>query len=142
MTNEQTNEEAWRKVGGQFQALGENLAQAFRTAWESEENRQHLQNMRAGLESMVDEVGQAIKAASASSEGQKVRQEAQKAAASARATGERAFQEAQPHLLSALHQVNAELQKMLGRMEEKSPMPDAPAAKSTPDAQGKDAAGC
>ena len=41
MTNEQTTEEAWRKVGGQFQALGENLAKAFRTAWESEENRQH-----------------------------------------------------------------------------------------------------
>jgi len=75
-TDEQTTEEAWREVGGQFQALGESLAQAFRTAWESEENRQHLQNMRAGLEAMVDEVDQAIKDASASPEGQKVRQEA------------------------------------------------------------------
>ncbi len=32
MTNEQTTEETWREVGGQFQALGESLAQAFRTA--------------------------------------------------------------------------------------------------------------
>ena len=121
MTNEQTTEETWREVGGQFQALGESLAQAFRTAWESEENRQHLRDMQSGLEAMVGEVGQAIKDASASPEGQKVRQEAEKAVASARAAGEHAWQEAQPHLLSALRQVNAELQKMVGRLEEKQP---------------------
>jgi hypothetical protein len=136
-TDEQTTEEAWREVGGQFQALGESLARAFRTAWESEENRRHLQNMRAGLEAMVDEVGQAIKDASASPEGQKVRQEAQKAAASARLAGERAFQEARPHLLSALRQINAELQKMIGCMEENQPPSDTPAAESAPDERGK-----
>ena len=121
MTNEQTTREAWRQVGGQFQALGESLAQAFRTAWESAENRQHLQDMQSGLEAMVGEVGQAIKDASASPEGQKVRQEAEKAVTSARAAGEQAWQEAQPHLLSALRQVNAELQKMVGRLEEQQP---------------------
>jgi hypothetical protein len=139
MTDEQTTEEAWREVGGQFQALGESLAKAFRTAWESEENRQHLQNMCAGLEAMVDEIGQAIKDASASPEGQKVRQEAQGAATSARAAGERAFQEARPHLLSALRQINAELQKMIGRMEEKRPAPDAPTAEPAPDEQNEGA---
>ena len=121
MTNEQTTREAWRQVGGQFQALGESLAQAFRTTWESEENRQHLQDMQSGLEAMVGEVGQAIKDVSASPEGQKVRQEAEKAVTSARAAGEQAWQEAQPHLLSALRQVNAELQKMVGRLEEQQP---------------------
>ena len=121
MTNEQTTREAWRQVGGQFQALGESLAQAFRTTWESEENLQHLQDMQSGLEAMVGEVGQAIKDASASPEGQKVRQETEKAVASARAAGEQVWQEAQPHLLSALRQVNAELQKMVGRLEEKQP---------------------
>jgi len=133
MTNEQTTEEAWREVGGQFQALGESLAQAFRTAWENEENRQHLRDMRAGLEMMVDEVGQAIKEASASPEGQKVRQEAQKAAESARAAGEQAWQETQPHLLSALRQVNAELQKMIGHMEEKQPASEDATAESAPE---------
>jgi vacuolar-type H+-ATPase subunit I/STV1 len=138
MTNEQTTEEAWREVGGQFKTLGESLARAFRTAWESEENRQHLQNMSVGLEAMVDEIGQAIKDASASPEGQKVRQEVQRAAESARAAGEQAMQEARPHLLSALHQINAELQKMIGRLEEKPPVSKAPAAESAPDEQGKD----
>ena len=133
MTNEQTTEEAWREVGGQFQALGESLAQAFRTAWENKENRQHLRDMRAGLEAMVDEVGQAIKEASASPEGQKVRREAQKAAESARAAGEQAWQETQPHLLSALRQVNAELQKMIGHMEEKQPASEDATAESAPE---------
>lgn len=118
MTEEQTTEEPWREVGRQFQALGESLAQAFRTAWEDEENRQHLQDMQAGLEAMIDQVGQAIKEASESPEGQKVRQEVEKAAQSARAAGEKVWQEAQPHLLSALRQVNAELQKMVSRLEE------------------------
>ena len=133
MTEEQTTQEAWRQVGGQFQALGESLAQAFRTAWESEENRQHLRDMQSGLEAMVGEVGQAIKDASDSSEGQKVRQEAERAVESARAAGEQAWQEAQPHLLSALRQVNAELQKMVGRLEEKQPASQSPAAEPAPD---------
>ena len=130
MTEEQTTQEAWRQVGGQFQALGESLATAFRTAWEDEENRQHLRDMQAGLEAMVGEVGQAIKEAGASPEGQKARQEAEKAVASARAAGEQAWQETQPHLLSALRQVNAELQKMMGRLEEKH---QVPAAEPAPD---------
>ena len=133
MTNEQTTEETWGEVGGQFQALGESLAQAFRTAWENEENRQHLRDMRTGLEAMVDKVGQAIKEASDSPDGQKVRREAQKAAASARAAGEHALQEVQPHLLSALRQVNAELQKMIGHMEEKQPASEASTAESAPE---------
>ena len=133
MTNEQTTEETWREVGGQFQALGESLAQAFRTAWENEENRQHLRDMRTGLEAMVDNVGQAIKEASDSPDGQKVRQEAQKAAASARAAGGQALQEARPHLLSALRQVNAELQKMIGHLEERQPASKDAAAESAPE---------
>ncbi len=136
MTNEQTTEQAWREVGGQFQALGESLAKAFRTAWESEENRQHLQNMSAGLEVMVDEIGQAIQDASGSPEGQKVRHEVQKAATSAYAAGEHALQEARPHLLSALRQINAELQKMIGRLEEQPPAPETPAAEPAPDEPG------
>ena len=133
MTNEQTTEETWREVGGQFQALGESLAQAFRTAWENEENRQHLRDMRDGLEAMVDKVSQAIKEASVSPDGQKVRQEAQMAAASARAAGEQALQEARPHLLSALRQINAELQKMIGHMEEEQPASKDAAAELAPE---------
>ena len=118
MTAEQTTQEPWREVGRQFQALGESLAQAFRTAWEDEDNREHLRDMQAGLEAMVGEIGQAIQEAGESPEGQKVRQEVERAAQSAQAAGEQAWQDIRPHLLSALRQVNAALQKMVGRLEE------------------------
>jgi len=117
MPEEHMAGEAWHEVGRQFQALGESLAEAFRTAWEREENRQHLQDMRAGLEVMVDKVDQAIREAGASPEAQKVRREAEKATVSAQAAGEQAWQEVRPHLLSALRQVNAELQRMIQRLD-------------------------
>jgi hypothetical protein len=118
MTEEQTIDEAWREVGNQFRALGKGLATAFRTAWESEENHEHLQDMKSGLEAMVGEVGQAIQEASVSPEAQKVRREVEKVADSARTAGEHAWQETRPYLLSALQRLNAELQKMTSRVEQ------------------------
>ena len=131
-TEKQTTDEAWRQVGQQFQALGESLAETFRTAWESEETRRHVQNMRSGLEAMVDRVDQALKEAVASPEGEKLRTEAEKAAESIQAAGEQTWQEVQPHLLSALNQINAELQKMLGRLKGEEATSEAPAAEAAP----------
>jgi hypothetical protein len=118
MTDEKTTGEAWREVGRQFQVLGESLATAFRAAWEDEENRQHVQGMQAGLEAMIEQVGQAVKEASASPEGQMVREEAERTVGSARVAGKQAWQEARPHLISALRQASDELQKMVSRLEE------------------------
>ena len=131
-TEKQTTEEAWREVGRQFQALGESLAEAFRTAWESEEPRRHVQNMQDGLEAMIDHVDRAIKEASASPKAEKIRGEAGKAAESLRAAGEQTWQEARPHLLSALTQINAELQRMISRLKEESAA-EAPVAEVVPD---------
>lgn len=124
MNDEQTTQESWREVGDQFKALGDSLSRAFRTAWESEENRQHLESIKSGLKAMVDQVGQALADASAaleeastSPEGQKVRREAEKAAESARVAGEKALEEARPHVLSAVRQINAELEKWIRGME-------------------------
>lgn len=133
MTEKQTTDEAWREVGRQFQALGESLAEAFRTAWRSEETRRHVQNMQDGLKAMVDHVDRAIKEASTSPEAQRLRAEAEKAAQSARAAGEQTWQEARPHLLSALNQINAELQKMITRLEDEEPTVGAPTAGAAPD---------
>jgi len=133
-TEKQTTDEAWREVGRQFQALGESLAEAFRTAWESEENRRHVKNMQEGLEAMIEQVGQALKEADASPEAQKIRGEAEKATESLRAAGEQTWQEVRPHLLSALDQINAQLQKMIGRLKEEEPAPEASAtAEVAPD---------
>jgi hypothetical protein len=126
VSDEQPTQESWREVGDQFKALGESLSRAFRTAWESEENRQHLESMKSGLKAMADQVGQALEDASVSVEGQKVRREAEKAAESARAAGEKALEEARPHVLSAVRQINAELEKWIRRMEGRGQEADEP----------------
>lgn len=117
MSEKKEADQAWSEVGQQFKALGESLAQAFRSAWENEENRQHLQSMQRGLESMVDDIGRVINEASASPEAQKTRAEAEKAVESARVAGEKALEDAKPHFLSAMRQVDAELQKLITRLE-------------------------
>ena len=132
-TDERQTDESWHEVGDEFKALGQSLATAFRTAWESEENRQHLESMKTGLEALVNQVGQAIQEASTSPQGQKVRMEVERAAESARATGEQALQDARPHLLSALRQINTELQKVISRLGQKAPASESSMARSAPD---------
>ena len=126
----QTTDEAWRQVGRQFQALGESLAEALRTAWESDETQQHAQNMKDGLEAMIGKISQAIKEASDSPEAQKIRGEAEKASESLRTAAEQTWEEVRPQLLSALNQVNAELQRMLGQPKGEEPLSEA---EGTPD---------
>jgi ElaB/YqjD/DUF883 family membrane-anchored ribosome-binding protein len=130
--------EAWEEVGRQFQALGESLAAAVRTAWHSDTNRQRVQEMQTGLESMINEVGQAIKDTATSPEAQQARSEAEKALETVRAAGEQTIQEVRPHLVSTLRQLNAELQKLIGQMEQPAPVADAgepkpPVVDVTPD---------
>lgn len=119
--NAQPSSETWREVGQQFQALGESLAAAVRATLENEETRRHMQELQTGLKAMINEVDQAVRDAATSPEGQRVRAEVERATQSARVAGQQALQEAQPHLIMALRQVTAELQKLISRLEEPQP---------------------
>ncbi len=120
-------ESGWEQVGEQFKALGESLAQAFRAAWENEENQRRLHEMRTGLEAMVHEVGKAIDDTANSPQGQQIREEAEKTVEKVRVAGEQTVQEVRPQLINALEQLNVELQKVVDRMEKKTPPPPPPA---------------
>jgi hypothetical protein len=115
--NSQGTKEAWREVGRQFQALGDSLSEAFRAAWTDENNRERVEEMRTGIESMVNQVGKVLKDYSNTPEGQQVRQEAKRAAENFRTAGEQTMTEARPHLVTALRQVNSELQRMIDQMD-------------------------
>lgn len=115
--------EAWQEVGRQFQALGESLAAAIQAAWQNEEVRRQAQEMKSGLEAMVNDVGQAIKETASSPKAQSVKTEAVKAAESVRTAGEETVQEVRPHLVSALQTLNDELQKLIGRLQSSKPQP-------------------
>lgn len=114
---ERSTEEAWQEVGERFEALGESLAQAIRAAWEQEATQRNLESVRDGLQTMTDRIDRAVREASESGEARKLRREAEKAAKSARVAGEQTWREAQPHLLSALTRINAELERVIERMK-------------------------
>lgn len=118
-STQQAPENAWDEVGKQFQALGESLAQAMRTAWENEETQRQVHQMRSGLESMVKDVEQAIQDSANSPQGQKIRQEAGRTAETLRTAGEQTVQEVRPQLIRALEQLNEELQKFISKVEKK-----------------------
>jgi hypothetical protein len=118
---------SWEQVGQQFKALGESLALAFRATWENEENQRRLHEVRTGLESMVRQVGKAIDDTAKSPESQRIRQEAEKTVEKVRVAGEQTVQEVRPQLINALEQLNTELQKLVDRMEKKTPPPPPPA---------------
>ncbi len=116
---------SWQEVGRQFQALGESLAQAVRSAWEEESTQRRVQEMRTGLEAMVRDVSKAIEDSASSPKGQKVRREAERTAESVRVATEQTVQEVRPQLITALEQLNQELQKLINRMEQHSTPPPA-----------------
>jgi len=68
----------------------------------------------------VNQVSQAIKDSAASPAGQQVRGEAKKVASTLRIAGEQTAQEVRPHLLTALRQIEEELQKLINRMEQQA----------------------
>ncbi len=115
-----STETSWQEVGRQFEVLGQSLAQAMRTAWENEETQRRVQEMRTGLQSMAQEIGKAVDDTANSPQGQKIRQDAERAAGSLRSATEQTVQEVRPQLINALQQLNVELQKLINRMERKS----------------------
>lgn len=115
----QNVDESWREVGRQFEALGNALARAFRSAWAHVESKPEAQQVKEGLESMVREVGQAIEEAASTEEAQKVKEEAKRAVESLRVAGEQTVEEVRPQLLTALKKVNEELQKLIEQMDRK-----------------------
>lgn len=109
--------EAWNEVGQQFRALGESLASAFKVTWQSEETRQHLEGMQAGLEALVDEISQVTKKVADSEEAKKVQVQAEKVAQSAKSASQQTTEEMRPHLLAAFRKIRAELDQMISRIE-------------------------
>jgi hypothetical protein len=108
MSDEQTSQQTdlppstpadpWKEVGRQFEALGQSLAAAFRAARDNEENRQRVKTMQTGLESLVNQVGQAIRKLP-TRPAHKARTEAESCRV-LRTAGFKTWQESRPHLVS------------------------------------------
>ncbi len=110
-------DDSWREVGQQFQVLGRSLAAAFRASLNSEQTRAHLSSLQTGIQSMANELGQAMNEAVAAPYAQEVRIKAEKAATTARFATEEALQEARPQILATLKQMNRDLERLIQRTE-------------------------
>lgn len=126
MTEKKTTEESWRQVGRQLETLGDSLARTFRAAWNKAEGSEEVQEMQSGLEAMVEKVGRAIKEVGPSAEEQELRQKMEGTAEALHTAGSQTVDEARPHIVSALNQVNVELQKLIGSLQgdAETPPPD------------------
>ena len=121
-------QDPWAEVGQHFARLGENIAAAFNTTWKDEGTQEFMQQMRQGLEKMAGAIAGAVDNAAHSPEGQKFRQEAEKAVASAATAGKQTMENVRPQLLSALEQLNIKIRELLDRTSQGQPKtPPAPA---------------
>jgi hypothetical protein len=116
-TSEATSEQAWRRVGEQFEALGKSLAAAFEEAWHDEANRQAAQDVESGLKSMSRAVADAVDQAAQSPEGQQFRADAERMARSAHVAGKQALDEARPQILAAFQSIQQGLQSAIDKLQ-------------------------
>jgi phosphoenolpyruvate carboxylase len=105
-------------LGNEFRNLGNNLKNIFQTAWESAERKKLQQEIEAGLNELGKSLNQAVTEIKSSPAGQQFKEDARDLHDRVR-SGE--FEsKARSELLSVLHQINEEIQKVV------SPKTDPP----------------
>ncbi len=110
--------EAWKEVGERFEQLGRSLAETIQTAWKNEQVRSQAEEMKSGLEALVQQVGAAVKE---TGESQDLHREAGATAKSVQTAGEQTVEELRPHLIDALHELDQQLQKLIRGIETEEP---------------------
>jgi hypothetical protein len=107
-----------QQIKSEFQLLGENLKQMFVTAWESEERKNFQNELENGLTDLGDTLKQTAQDFKESETGQKVKAEAEDLRD--RIESGEVEQKVREDILSVLHKVNAELEKIT------KPKPEGP----------------
>ena len=99
-----------QQLKSEFEHLGDNLRQLFVSAWESEERKNFQDELERGLTDLGDSLKQTAKDFQESETSQKVKSEAEDLRDRI-ASGE-VEQKVREDILSVLHKVNAELEKI------------------------------
>jgi hypothetical protein len=123
MSEEQKKESS---ILDEFEALGQQLASAVKALWESDESRSLRQDLRDGFVELGRQLDTAVKSAQESDAakefGDQIRETVDKARQSDLAG------KLEEGLVSGLRDLNAEISKLVGSMQEK----DSPAAGEEP----------
>jgi len=125
-------------ITDELSKMGKLVAQAFQSAWESEERKKLEAEFSEGLRKFSDEVTTAAKKASESDAAKQLREQAEKVATEVKERD--VAEEIRKGLLTGLEAINQELGKLVERLEPKKPVaPEPPAeapAEPAPPAEG------
>lgn len=123
-------------ITDELSKMGKLVAQAFQSAWESEERKKLEAEFSEGLRKFSDEVTTAAKKASESDAAKQLKVQAEKVAAEVKERD--VAEEIRKGLLIGLEAINVELGKLVERLEpKKAPEPPAETpAEPAPPAEG------
>lgn len=110
MTEKPSTEEG---LAEEFQALGKNLMEALRAAWEKPERKRVQEQVMTGLNELGSTLKREADHFAASSAGQQIKNGVEQVGE--RLRSEEAQEKIRQELLSALQSANAELQKVIDR---------------------------
>jgi hypothetical protein len=120
-----------RSITEELGKLGKQMADAIKAAWESEDRRKLQAEILDGLQKFGDEVTVALDKAGKSETAQDLRVKAEKVAVDVRAST--VAEDVRKGIISGLDVLNAEMSKLVEKLEPKAaPADEAPAAPEAP----------
>jgi len=118
-----------RNIADELSKLGKQVADAIKTAWESEDRKKLQGEITEGLQKFGAQVTEALDKASESDTAKELRVKAEKVAADMREKG--VVEDVRKGILTGLDTLNKELGKLVEKLESK-PAAETPAAPETP----------
>ena len=121
-------ENQWDAVAKDFQALGETMAGAIKSAWTNESTQSQVKDLKHGLQNMADQVGHALDEAKDTINNNEVKGEFKKATTEVKDFGGKVYSESKPFFLDVLKSINAGIASMIDKLEPHNvtPTPDGP----------------
>ncbi len=126
-----TSSSQWDAAAKDFQRLGESIAEAVKSAWENETTQRQMNDLKEGLHSMTEQVGQVVEEARQTITSDDVKAEVHKAANDVKGFGDKMYGEAKPVLLDMLKALDDGLKKMIDHLEAAAQPQSEPAPASS-----------
>jgi hypothetical protein len=120
-----------RSIVDELSKLGQQMAYAIKAAWESDDRRKLQAEILDGLQKFGDEVSVALDKAGQSETAKDLRVKAEKVATDVRASA--VAEDVRKGVISGLDVLNAEMSKLVEKLEPKAtPVDEAPEASEAP----------
>jgi hypothetical protein len=130
-----TEEKSGSELMDELESLGKQLVSAVTSLWDSDESRQLRQEIGDGFVQLGEQVDEAIKTAQESEAAKEFKMQVQETVDKARTSDVAAKLE--ENLVSGLHQLNTELDKLVSSFSDSGAASEEPAAGAEAEAEGE-----